>query len=100
MITRKKIGSSGESLSELLVAALIISLAMIMLFSGVKVGSDNMAKAHEKYNQYYEINNQYEEAQADYINQYYSMHTDPMPTPPVGFTFTESVHMKPYKHNK
>ena len=66
-VIRKTTYSSGESLAELLVASLIISLAMIMLFSGVKVGSDIVTNSKDKYAQYYDKLNTYEENQANYI---------------------------------
>lgn len=68
--TNRKKYSSGESLTELLVAALIISLAMIMLFSGVKVGADIMRKSRNMYENYNEKVNTYESAQADYIKDH------------------------------
>lgn len=66
--TNKKM--SGESLSELLVAALIISLAMIMLFSGVKVGSDLMRNSRDKYQEYNDEINTYESEQAEYVRDH------------------------------
>ena len=88
---RKKTYSNGESLSETLVAALIISLAMIMLFSGAKVGTDVMGKANDEYDKYYTKKNEYEEAQAAFAVEYSKITTvDPGP---VEFT------MDPHKFN-
>lgn len=70
MIVEKKSNSSGESLSELLIASLIISFAMIMLFSGVKVGSDAMSNSRDKFQQYNDLLNQYEETQASWVVEY------------------------------
>ncbi|MCR5616313.1 MAG: hypothetical protein K6F45_09135 [Saccharofermentans sp.] len=61
---------SGESLSETLVASLIISLAMIMLFSGTKVGTNIVQKSHAEYQEYFDKINAYEEDQAEYIKEY------------------------------
>ena len=77
MEKRKYTYSRGESLSELLVASLIISLAMIMLLSGTKVGTDIMAKNREKYKTYNDNLNQYEEDQAQYIVDYYEAYSIP-----------------------
>lgn len=74
---RYKTYSSGESLTELLVAALIISLAMIMLFSGAKVGSDIMRNSRDKYQEYNEEANRYEEEQATVVTNH------SLPKPPV-----------------
>ena len=97
MVTKKKTYSSGESLAELLVASLIISLAMIMLFSGAKVGTEIMSKSDAKYQAYYKAVNDYEVAQADYAVRYQEYldaqnMTGPQPTP---FEFG----MTPHKHN-
>ena len=70
MTDRKKHYSSGESLAELLVASLIISLAMIMLFTGVKVGSDMMNTSRDTYEEYVDTVNEYEKKQAEYRNVY------------------------------
>lgn len=93
-MTNKRIDktySSGESLSETLVAALIISLAMIMLFTGVRVGSDTMNKSTNSYQDYYDAVNSYEETQASYAVEYYKNYT-PKPVP-------SSFGMEPHKHN-
>ena len=89
----KKKNTSGESLSELLVASLIISLAMIMLFSGVKVGSDIMAKSRDENKQYNEKSNQYEEGQAAYVKRFYELYPEgavAVPTRPADYSFTMS----------
>lgn len=64
--------TSGESLSETLVAALIISFAMILLFSCAKVGTDIMRKSRESYQEYYDTVNDYEEAQASYVVEFFA----------------------------
>ena len=97
MFEKKKTYSSGESLSETLVAALIISLAMIMLFSGAKVGTDIMRKSNDSYQDYYDSVNDYEKTQASYAVEYQKYQeaqsiTGPEPTP---FPFD----MTPHKHN-
>ncbi len=75
--------SSGESLSELLVASLIISIAMITLFSGVKVGTDIMGKSRENYQAYNDAVNSYEKVQADYLVENYAKYNiTPVPEPP------------------
>lgn len=83
----------GESLSELLIASLIISLAMIMLFSGVKVGSDIMAQSRDENKLYNEKSNQYEEGQAAYVKRYYELYPEgaaAVPTRPADYSFTMS----------
>ena len=71
MVNRiKKSYSSGESLTELLVASLIISLAMIMLFSGIKVGTDIMRNSRNQYKEYNDLVNTYELEQAEYVKLY------------------------------
>ncbi len=87
----KKIYSSGESLSETLIAALIISFAMIMLFSCAKVGTDIMRKSNEGYQDYYDAINGYEETQASYAVEYAKNHNEK----PEQSTFD----MQPHKHN-
>ena len=86
--------SSGESLSETLVAALIISFAMIMLFSGAKIGTDIMRKSNTEYQNYYEKVNEYEEAQASYAVEYYK-NPEETEEKPVQVVFD----MTPHKHN-
>lgn len=86
--------SSGESLAELLVAALIISLAMIMLFSGVKVGMDMIHNSRGNYQQYNEAANSYEEAQASYVKKYESLYSV---TTPESINFKKTTMMSPYK---
>ncbi len=94
-VNRKKY-SSGESLSELLIASLIISFAMIMLFSGVKVGSDAMRSSREKFQQYNDSLNQYEETQASWVVQYGEANkVTPMPEP-TPYTFSVS-NLDPHK---
>ena len=83
--TRNNTYSSGESLSELLVAALIISLAMIMLFSGVKVGSDLMRSSRDKYKEYNDELNTYESEQAEYVRD----HSAPVVS---SFSFSMTPH--------
>lgn len=79
--------SKGESLSETLIAALIISLAMIMLFSGVRVGSSIMSNSSKVYDEYYTKLNENEVAQAQYVVDYYNVYSEPTP-----FKFTISPH--------
>lgn len=86
-VKKKKNYSSGESLAELLVASLIISLAMIMLFSGLKVGTDMMHTSRDQYQQYNGAANDYEEAQASYASEYYSIQSIPIPS---SFTFNKN----------
>ena len=74
MTVKKKTYSSGESLAELLVAVLIISLAMIMLFSGTKAGTGVMVKNRDKYQQYYSDFNDNEKAQAEYVVEYNNLY--------------------------
>lgn len=81
--------SSGESLSETLVAALIISLAMIMLFSSAKVGTDIMAKSKTEYKAYFDNLNTYEISQADYVAEYKLKYPTEI-TPITNYSFTIS----------
>lgn len=83
--------TSGESLSETLVAALIISFAMIMLFSCAKVGTDIMRKSRASYQEYYDTVNAYEETQASYAVEYYANYIE-LPEP-------STFDMTPHKHN-
>lgn len=97
MVEKKNTYSSGESLSETLVAALIISLAMIMLFSGVRVGTDIMSKSKDNYQDYLDAVNNYEKSQASYAIDYQAYQaaqniTGPEPTP-------YEFGMEPHKHN-
>ena len=96
MDKKRKYNSSGESLSELLVAALIISLAMIMLFSGVKIGTDIMNNNREKYDQYNAEINRYEEEQAVYAKAYAAAVNPDVPvTPPASYTFKKGMLTAP-----
>ncbi|MBR5359169.1 MAG: hypothetical protein IK128_08160 [Clostridiales bacterium] len=79
--------SNGESLSETLVAALIISLAMIMLFSGAKVGTDIMGKSKAEYKTYFDNLNAYEVSQAAYVAEYKLKYPTEI-TPITNYTFT------------
>ncbi len=92
-VKKKNNYSSGESLAELLVASLIISLAMIMLFSGLKVGTDIMHESRNNYQQYNGAANEYEEAQASYASVYYSQQSIPIPS---SFKFNKNW-MNPHK---
>ena len=83
--------SSGESLSETLIAALIISFAMIMLFSCAKVGTDIMRKSKASYQEYYNAVNEYEETQASYAVEYYK-NANVLPEP-------SGFGLEPHKHN-
>lgn len=87
MTENKKTYSSGESFAELLVAVLIISLAMIMLFSGTRAGTGVMAKNRDKYQQYYSESNEHEKEQADYVLEYNSIYGYTSP-----FSFTMTPH--------
>ncbi len=58
---------SGESLSETLVASLIISLALIMLLSVTQVGTKILKGNSAKYDEYYDKLNTYESEEADYV---------------------------------
>ena len=86
--------SCGESLSETLIATLIISLAMIMLFSGAKIGTELMHKSNAEYQNYYDKVNEYEEAQASFAVEYYKNPEETEAKP-------EQVNfgMEPHKHN-
>ena len=84
---RIKTYSSGESLAETLVAALIISLAMIMVFSATRVGASIMAKSRSKYELYYSELNRYEAQQAEYAKEYLKKHPKPVSIP-TSYTFT------------
>ena len=86
-VTRKN-HKSGESLSELLIASLIISFAMIILFSGVKVGSDIMHGSREKFEQYNDKVNEYEEIQAEYLKS--------LPDPEETIPLTPAPEPTPY----
>ena len=86
-----KNNSTGESLSETLIAALIISFAMIMLFSCAKVGTDIMRKSRASYQEYYDAVNSYEETQASYAVAYYANYNE-LPEP-------STFGMEPHKHN-
>ena len=94
MIKRKKTFSSGESLSETLIASLIISLAMIMLFSGIKVGFDLVSKSRAGYQDYNEKLNEYEESQAAYAVEYHKVASVSI-TKPEPYSFD----MTPRKYN-
>lgn len=92
---KDRLYSNGESLSESLIAALIISFAMIMLFTCAKVGTDIMKKARAGYQSYYNEINEYEESQATYVSKYYDSlteETDPRPDP-------YEFQMEPHKYN-
>ena len=58
---------SGESLSETLVASLIISLALIMLLSVTQVGTKILKGNSAKYDEYYDKLNTYESEEAEYV---------------------------------
>ena len=89
--SRNNKNTCGESLSELLFASLIISLAMIMLLSGAKIGTDIMAKSRDNNLQYNEKSNQYEEGQAAYVKRYHELYPEEaVPTQPASFSFTMS----------
>ena len=92
MDRRTKNYTSGESLSETLVAALIISLAMIMLFSGAKVGTDIMSKSKTEYKAYYDKLNEYEASQAAYCEEVHIKY--PNYSPITNYTFTISPQKK------
>lgn len=94
MIKRNKTFSSGESLSETLIAALIISLAMIMLFSSIKVGIDLMDKSRDGYQNYNDELNKYEESQAAYAVEYHKVASVSI-TKPAPYSFD----MSPHKYN-
>lgn len=96
MRLKRKNNSSGESLSELLIASLIVSLAMIMLFSGVKVGSDIRNNSQDKFQQYNVKMNEYEESQASYVLKYGALgQVEPYPEPtPYSFSVAS---MSPHK---
>jgi hypothetical protein len=97
-VTRKN-HKSGESLSELLIASLIISFAMIILFSGVKVGSDIMHGSREKFEQYNDKVNEYEEIQAEYLKSLPDPEeTIPLTPAPEPTTYTFQISdMNPHK---
>ncbi len=84
---RNKSFSCGESLAELLVASLIISLAMIMVFSATRVGTSVLAKSRDKYIEYYNACNEDEKKQAAYVKKYYELYPSTT-TQPVGESFT------------
>lgn len=96
MKVNKDYYSSGESLSELLIASLIISFAMIMLFSGVKVGSDAMRNSREKFQQYNDKLNEYEETQASWVVLYGDAYTETSIPEPTPYSFN-IINMKPHK---
>ncbi len=97
-VTRKN-HKSGESLSELLIGSLIISFAMIILFSGVKVGSDIMHGSREKFEQYNDKVNEYEEIQAEYLKSLPDPEeTIPLTPAPEPTTYTFQISdMNPHK---
>ncbi len=73
---------SGESLSETLVASLIISLALIMLLSVTQVGTKILKGNSAKYDEYYDKLNTYESEEAKYVQ------TLPTDTYSGSYTFT------------
>jgi Tfp pilus assembly protein PilV len=94
MLKKNTTNTSGESLSETLIAALIISFAMIMLFSCAKVGTDIMRKSNDSYQEYYEAINDYEKTQASYVVEYmkYMNSIGELPEP-------LAFGMEPHKHD-